>query len=682
MAKQHTKQQVRAKIRWGIFGIFALLLIALAYDGPTYANRAIDAVNNTVALGLPRIPEKPFALGLDLQGGAHLIYEADTKEIDPADRPDAVEGVRDVIERRVNGIGVGEPNVQTSKVGDTYRVLVELPGVTDVNVAIAMIGETPILEFREENNVPPRELTEEEQGQIDTYNADASDRADAALKRVHDGESFEDVAKEVSEDEQSKVNGGYIGFVSEQSIYSEIFAWAENAREGDVSKKVVETDGGYEIIKRGGSQDGDVQTTASHILICYLGAKDCSATMTKQEALAKAEELYVQANADNFVDLAKENSTEPGAEVSGGSLGTFGPGSMVPAFEEALSAAQPGEIIGPVETEYGYHIIYKEAEAPSIEYEISLVHIKKLTATDILPSQDPWMPTQLSGKNLDRAEVVTDSQTGQIQVSLLFDSEGTALFRDITERNVNKQVAIFLDGSVISAPVVQAIITDGRAVITGGFDLTEARLLAQRLNAGALPVPVDLVSQQTVGASLGAASFTSSVKAGLAGIIFVMMFMMFFYRLPGLISVVALTVYVAVSLALMKLIGVTLTLAGIAGFILSIGMAVDANVLIFERMKEELRDGKSLKGAVEEGFLRAWTSIRDGNISTLITCGFLMFFGSSFVKGFAITLSLGLLVSLFSAITVTRIMLRFVVPWFSERANMLFLGATKKSENV
>jgi len=193
-------------------------------------------------------------------------------------------------------------------------------------------------------------------------------------------------------------------------------------------------------------------------------------------------------------------------------------------------------------------------------------------------------------------------------------------------------------------------------------------------------VPVDLVSQQTVGASLGAASFTSSVKAGIAGIIFIMMFMMFFYRLPGIISIAALMVYIAVSLALMKLIGVTLTLAGIAGFILSIGMAVDANVLIFERMKEELRDGKSLKGAVEEGFLRAWTSIRDGNISTLITCGFLMFFGSSFVKGFAITLSLGILVSLFSAITVTRIMLRFVVPWFKERGNVLFLGAIKNEE--
>ncbi|EKD66920.1 MAG: hypothetical protein ACD_48C00676G0001, partial [uncultured bacterium] len=496
MAKQqHTKQQVRAKIRWGIFGIFALLLIALSYDGPTYANRVIDKVNDTVALGVPRIPEHPFALGLDLQGGAHLIYEADTQEIDPADRADAVEGVRDVIERRVNGIGVGEPNVQTSKVGETYRVLVELPGVSDVNAAIAMIGGTPILEFREENNVPPRDLTEEEQGQIDTYNVEASDKASAALARISGGESFEDVAKEVSEDEKSKVNGGYIGFVSEQSIYPEIFAWAENATEGDITKKVVETDGGYEIIKRAGQKDGAIQTTASHILICYLGAKNCDATMTKQEALAEAQRIYGEANATNFADLAKEHSTEPGAEVTGGSLGTFGPGAKVPAFEEALNAAKSGEIIGPVETEFGYHIIYKEAEAPSTEYEISLVHIRKLTATDVLPSQDPWMPTKLSGKNLDRAEVVTDSQTGQIQVSLLFDNEGTTLFKDITERNIDKQVAIFLDGSVISAPVVQTIITDGRAVISGGFDLTEARLLSQRLNAGALPVPVDLVSQ-------------------------------------------------------------------------------------------------------------------------------------------------------------------------------------------
>ena len=345
--KQHTKQQLRAKIRWGIFGIFALLFIALAYDGPTYANRVIDGLNNTVSLGLPHMPDAPFALGLDLQGGAHLIYEADISGIDPADRSDAVEGVRDVIERRVNGIGVGEPNVQTSKEGETYRVLVELPGVTDVNAAIAMIGETPILEFREANITQLRDLTSDEQKQIDTYNEDAKKRAQDVLTRITAGESFEDVAKNVSEDEQSKNNGGYVGFVSQKNINPEIYVWAEKAKEGSLSKTLVETDNGYDILKRGGSKDGDMQTTASHILICYLGAQGCDATMTKQEALAKAEELYATANADNFADLAKENSTDAGSKDTGGSLGTFGPGSMVPAFEEALKAAHPGEIVDP-----------------------------------------------------------------------------------------------------------------------------------------------------------------------------------------------------------------------------------------------------------------------------------------------------------------------------------------------
>lgn len=676
MAKQQTKAQLRAKIRWGIVGIFALLLVALAYDAPTQVNKGITAINNTIALGLPTIPEKEFSLGLDLQGGAHLIYEADTDAIDPPERAAAVEGVRDVIERRVNGIGVGEPNVQTAKVGNTYRVLVELPGITDVNAAISMIGETPILEFREENTIPPRELTEEEQAQIDEYNADAKKRATEVLARITAGETFEDVARSASEDSQSSVNGGYIGFISEQVVFPEIYEWAEDAKEGDVSNRLVETEQGFEILKRGAEQPGEAQVEASHMLICYLGARNCDAPLyTKQEALAKAQELYDQANADNFVDLAKANSTEPGASETGGSLGTFGRGAMVPAFEEAVFSAEKGQIIGPVETEFGYHVIYKQDEKTGVEYEISRLLTAKQTARDILPSQDPWMPTALSGKQLERAEVVTDQTTGQIQISLVFDSEGADLFKDITERNVGNQVAIFLDGQVISAPVVQQAITDGRAVISGGFDLAEARLLSQRLNAGALPVPVSLASQQTVGATLGASSFEASVKAGLVGIILVMIFMVLFYRLPGVISVIALTVYVALTLAVMKLIGVTLTLAGIAGFILSIGMAVDANVLIFERLKEELRNGKSLKSAVEEGFLRAWTSIRDGNTSTLLTCALLMFFGSSFVKGFAITLGIGILLSLFTAITVTRMMLRFVVPWFKKPGSKLFLGS-------
>jgi protein-export membrane protein SecD len=686
MAKQpvrsRTKQQLRSKVRWGIVGILALLLVALAYDAPTQFNKGIDAVNNKVALGIPRVPEKDFALGLDLQGGAHLIYEADTTAIGASERADAVEGVRDVIERRVNGIGVGEPNVQTAKVGDTYRVLVELPGVTDVNAAIAMIGETPILEFREENNVPPRDLTKEEEKEIADFNKEAKTTATDVLARItKNGESFEDVAKDASEDTQSKNNGGYVGFVGSNIAFPEISTWLKTAKEGDITKTPIETDAGFEILRRGKEQAGEVQVTASHILICYLGAKNCDNPLyTKQDALTKAQELYEQATANNFADLAKEFSTEPGASESGGSLGTFAKGAMVPAFEDAVFSAQAGEIVGPVETEFGYHIIYKEAEEPSVEYELSRIYIKKLTSADILPTQDPWMPTQLSGKQLSNAEVVTDPRTGAVQVSLVFDNEGAELFKQITERNTGKAIAIFLDGEAISTPVVQQAIGDGRAVITGSFDLVEARTLAQRLNAGALPVPVNLVSQQTVGATLGATSLSASLRAGLIGILVVMLFMVVFYRLPGVISAISLTVYIAITLALMKLIGVTLTLAGIAGFILSVGMAVDANVLIFERMKEELKQGKSLKTAVEEGFLRAWESIRDGNASTLLTCALLMFFGSSFVKGFAITLGIGILVSLFSAITVTRIMLRFVVPWFKEHGNVLFLGAQQRSD--
>jgi len=195
------------------------------------------------------------------------------------------------------------------------------------------------------------------------------------------------------------------------------------------------------------------------------------------------------------------------------------------------------------------------------------------------------------------------------------------------------------------------------------------------LNAGALPVPIDFISQQSVGASLGAESLMKSLKAGVIALVLVMIFMILYYRLPGLLSVIALVLYLAVTLAVFKLIGVTLTLAGIAGLVLSIGMAVDANVLIFERLKEELKDGKSLKASVEEGFLRAWPSIRDGNVSTLITCALLIWFGSSFVQGFAITLALGILMSMFSAITVTRILLRFVIPWFENKGKWLFTGA-------
>ncbi len=678
MAMQRQKTNLRSKLRWGMAGIVALLLITIAFDAPGYVNRVFSHIHPSI----PHIPEKAYSLGLDLQGGAHLVYQANVTNIPEEERTTALEGVRDVIERRVNGLGVGEPNVQTTKVSDDYRIIVELPGITDVKTAIAMIGETPILEFKEQNTEPPRTLTAEEKKQLDEFNSTAKKHINELLKRIQKKEAFDVVAKEVSEDQTSKNNGGYMGYLSKSTPYSELYTWAQGVKEGVTTMAPIQSFEGYNLLKRGAERDGEKEVSAKHILICYLGSSNCAGSQyTKDEAKAKALELYEKANATNFSDLAKEFSTEPGAKDTGGDLGFFTQDAMVKTFADAAFSAKVGQIIGPVETEFGFHIIYKTGEQNSKEYEVSRILVRTKTEQDIVPPQDQWKTTGLSGKQLQKAAVVTNPQTGEVQVSLQFDSEGTELFRALTERNLQKPVAIFLDGEPISVPNVNQIIPNGQAVISGGFTLTDAKLLSQRLNTGALPVPVELISQQTVGATLGAESLQASLKAGLAALLLVMLFMVLYYRLPGVIAVFGLLIYATVSLAIFKLIGVTLTLAGIAGFILSIGMAVDANILVFERMKEELRAGKSLRTAVEEGFLRAWLSIRDGNTSVLITCVILVWFGSSFVQGFAVTLVIGTLVSIFTAITVTRTCLRFVVPWFKPEGNVLFLGH-KKSTHV
>lgn len=686
--------KIRAKLRWGIVAIAALFVIAAAYDAPAVFNRGIDAINNTISLGLPHIPAKPFSLGLDLQGGAHLTYRADVTTIAVNDRGPAVEGVRDVIERRVNALGVSESAVQTAKVGDEYRVIIEMPGVKDINQAIKLIGDTPALEFREPNTVPPRELTADEKKQLDLDNAAMKTRADEALAKIKGDTSFENVSKEYAAIQQSvgaKFGGrgvvnteGYIGYTTADALPPAWSTWVTKAKEGDISPVIADTDG-YAILKLGKTREGELSVKASHILVCYLGAERCTdQKYTKEEAKAKAQEIFDAANASNFAALAKEHSTDLSNNEKGGDLGFFPRSAMVPEFAEPAFTAKVGEIIGPVETPFGYHIIYKTDEKKNQEYELSALSLLKKTEIDVLPPQDPFMPTGLTGSQLERAEVVTDPTTGAAQVSIRFNSEGTELFRVITERNVNNPIAIFLDGEIISAPTVNEPITDGQAVISGKFSLDEARLLTQRLNAGALPVPVELISQQTVGATLGAESLQKSLKAGIVGVLLVMIFIVLYYRLPGVVAVLALGLYIALTLAFFKLIGVTLTLAGIAGLILSIGMALDANVLIFERLKEELQSGKSLKLAVEEGFLRAWPSIKDSNIATLVTCIVMIWLGSSFVKGFAATLFIGVLMSMFTAITVTRALLRFIVPWFKDRLEF-FLGGKKQNaqtENV
>lgn len=278
-------------------------------------------------------------------------------------------------------------------------------------------------------------------------------------------------------------------------------------------------------------------------------------------------------------------------------------------------------------------------------------------------STNPFIETGLTGRYLESAalEFVGQSQTGALSnepiVSIRFNSEGADLFAEITRENVGEQLAIFLDGEMISAPTINEAITGGQAIISGGFAPEEARALAQNLNFGALPVPIELVSTQTIGASLGGEVLEKGITAGVIGLSLVILFMLAWYRAPGVVAAVALLIYVVVMLALFQLIPVTLTAAGLAGFVLSLGMAVDANVLVFERMKEEYRSGSGSREAARVGFSRAWSAIRDGNITSLLSAIILFWFGTSIVKGFALVFGIGVIISMISALTVTRTLL-------------------------
>lgn len=391
--------------------------------------------------------QKKFRLGLDLSGGSHLVYEADTSKIPAGNIGDAMDSLRDVIERRVNAFGVTEPIVQVENGGALQsggqRLIVDLPGVTDVQEAIELINITPTLEFK---------------------------------------------------------------------------------------------------------------------------------------VLA------------------------PGAD---------------------------------------------------------------LQATSTMPD---FISSGLTGRYLKNAQVTFGQNSLNPSISVEFNSEGAALFSRITKENIGKPIGIYLDGMPISAPTVREQISNGQAEISGQFTLDEAKTLTRNLNLGALPVPIALISTETIGASLGADALNRGVTAGLIGFAVVALFMLLWYRLPGLVAIIALALYSVFLLVIFKLAGVTLTAAGIAGFVLSFGMALDGNILIFERLKEELKRGRSLSEAIREGFARAWLSIRDANLSSLIAAAVLFWFGTAFMRGFAITLALGLVVGLFTSISVTRTLLLAIVPGRPGRA--------------
>lgn len=301
-------------------------------------------------------------------------------------------------------------------------------------------------------------------------------------------------------------------------------------------------------------------------------------------------------------------------------------------------------------------------ETPVLEFRTQKKDAKAVTASSTLYDViGNYEVTPLTGTYLKKASLVFDKTTNKPMVELAFDDTGAKLFADITKANIGKQVAIFLDGVPISSPTVNEEITLGKAVISGSFSIEEARTMVGRLNSGALPVPITLAGKTIVEPALGVKAIAAGKDAAVVGFGLIVIFMILWYRLPGIMASLALISYLAIMLTLFKLIPVTLTSAGIAGLIISLGLAVDANVLTFERMKEELVKGKGLKDAMETGFLRAWTSIRDSHIAAIIVSVILFWLGTSVVKGFAFTFFLGAVVSLISAQIVTRVFLRAIV---------------------
>ena len=524
-------------------------------------------------------------LGLDLQGGIHLEYKADTNQIDSSQVADAMQAVQDVIERRVNAFGVAEPVVYTTRSGDEQRLVVELAGVKDINEAKEMISETPFLEFKEETIIEAEKIPD---GLLEETNSKNKAKAEEILKKALAGEDFATLAKENSADPGSKDNGGVYDFMKKGSFVPEYedVIFNKDLKDGEIYPNLVETSFGWHIIKR----------------------------------------IEIRGEGDPVKSSGDDNG----------------------ASEQEFKSA---------------HILISKMSQPQ-------------------PQMD-FASTGLSGKNLKSASVEIGGQGLEgPQVLLKFDEEGTKLFAEITKRNIEKRVAIYLDGEIITAPTVQSEILNGEAVVTGNYTIQEAKDLVKRLNEGALPVPISLISQQSVEATLGQVSLEKSLRAGMIGLVLVIIFMLLYYRFLGLVASVALLIYSALMISIFKLSGftpwqITLTLPGIAGFVLSIGMAVDANILIFERTKEEIKRGRNILSAVEEGFKRAWTSILDGNMSSIITAFILVEMGTGFVKGFAFTLIIGVLASMFTAVVITRTILRFILgPWIEDK--MWLIGAKKE----
>lgn len=744
-----------------------------------------------------------FHLGLDLQGGTQLDYQISEREMeeqvqqlsqevevlksqdgDPEKiqekegqiatiqelRGSIVEALRTVLERRINSLGVSEAVITPAYFGAEKHLLVECPGVIDIQRCIETVGKTILLEFKEEFRGEDTVHTERVKRRAEeTLGAiTASGKSLAEISRELEGSLgvaaverplFRDELPEGLEVLWSTLTGQVLKLegalwsappAGEQGpprknrgvFLAEVLGPKQSTgrtisgipavlgavsrsdpsvilsrREGvapsslDAATRVLllrlEPQGftGALTKKEGrilyleSRTEGQETVKANHILLAYGGGQGAAPTVTrtKEEALALARDLRSRlTQGADFAALAKQYSDDQGSQGKGGALGSFGRGAMVYAFERAAFSLSEGQISEPIETPFGYHLI-QSARAPQREEGALTFAELRVTGREreerfrrfladlaagsisrpedrvpvrlLFLSYEPtgWRDTALDGKHFRRAIVTSDSFTGLPIVQITFGEDGGRMFQQLTRDNVGKRIAIFVGGQLVSAPTVQSEIPGGTAIITGVGTFEEGSRLAQDLNTGAIPAPVHLVGQATVGPTLGAAALRDSLRAGVVGFVLLSIFMVWYYRVLGVLAVVALVVYSAIFIAFLKLPVflvtdqyIVLTLAGIAGVLMTVGMALDANVLIFERIKEELCKGKLLHTAVEVGFRRAWSAIWDSNVSTFITAFILFVVGTSIVRGFAVTLAFGIPLSMFTAIVVTRWLIRYI----------------------
>ena len=558
-----------------------------------------------------------LSLGLDLQGGSHLIYQALNPETGSSEgiTSDQMESLSKTIERRINSSGLGEPIIQ---IFGEDRLLIQLPGIKDPGRAKSLIGETARLEFKHRTtDVVPKPVTDITSKDVISVTADGFS-SDKILQSDSESQPTDTAPEGTAEFYESIV----IEFTDEGSAkFTEL--WMSLLESVTKSMEA--------------QQESGTPLTPSRLSVNITGAESLRFDVIGLQIVRLEEE-----NSNKFVFALPSSDNQGTSTIS---------------IEEARS---------------------KLGKTPTVDFQLSEGYIDE----DI----------GLSGDDLESAYPSQHQSSGVPIVNIEFNERGSKEFGRLTtdiyakqqSTGVRDQIAIILDGKELIAPVVNSPITQGTAIIQGpDFTIERVKDLALLLESGRLPVPIQLIQERDVDAMLGADSLRKSVVAGITGLCLVLLFMILYYRLPGLMASFSLLIYAVIVLAIFKLIPVTLTLSGVAAAILSIGMAVDANILIFERMKDELRSGRTMLSSVNIGFNRAWPAIRDGNVSTLITCAILYWFsdqlGATIVQGFAITLAIGVMISMFTAITITRTFMRVVAISPASKKMRLFIPKDSKT---